>query len=703
MQKTALFAGTAEGRELAQILTQSKGEVHVCVTTKYGASLIPHAENIHIHTGRMEEEDMEIFLKEKGITLCLDATHPYADKVTENIRRACEKLHIERMRILRREENAAKEADCVFVASVEEAVAYLEHTKGNVLVTTGSKELKKYTALTDYKNRIFARVLSTADVAAACKEIGFEGKNLICMQGPFSEELNYAMLKQLNGAYLVTKSSGTAGGFEEKCEAAHRAGAKLVIIGRPREKEQGVSLDEAVLILKKRLGISGCQWEKDVFYPAKRQVYLIGAGVGDPKLMTAEARECLDRCDCIIGAKRILDICGKRDDRIFYESYRGEEIAAFLEEQKQLHRIGLVFSGDMGFYSAARRIEPYLKNFQIFRIPGIASPVYFLDRLGIPWEDVKLTSCHGKEICMTSFLQRYKRVCVLLGKEDDVARICGELLYAGMDHVRVTVGERLSYGDERISKGNVQELAYANFDPLSVALFENEKIIENKAPWEMGSDCSETAFLEKAEKSLSKGGICPGISDEQFIRGRVPMTKEEIRILSLAKLHMKPDMVLYDIGAGTGSISIEAALQCPGSRIYAVEKNPEGIGLLKDNMEKFHVSGIIPIEGSAPEILEGLESPTHVFIGGSGNRLLEIVKGVRSKNPKARFVVNGVTLETMGAMEKIRREFPQYENMEIVQVSISKGKKVGEHTMMLGQNPIYICSFGGEQIDRSSW
>lgn len=694
MQKTALFAGTAEGRKLAQVLAQSKGEVHVCVTTEYGASLIPHAENIHIHTGRMEEEDMEIFLKEKDIELCLDATHPYADQVTENIQRACEKLQIERMRILRREENAVKSTDCVFVASVEEAVAYLEHTKGNVLVTTGSKELKKYTALTDYKNRIFARVLSTAEVAAACKEIGFEGKNLICMQGPFSEELNYAMLKQINAAYLVTKSSGAAGGFEEKCEAAIRANARLMIIGRPKEKEQGISLEDAVLKLKKRLGITADEYlrrEKCTAYPKKREAYLIGAGVGNPKLMTAEARECLKQCDCIIGAKRVLDICERKENQVFYESYQGEEIAAFLKEQKQLQRIGLVFSGDMGVYSAARRIEPYLKDFTVFRIPGIASPVYFLDRLGIPWEDVKLTSCHGKEICMASLLKRHKRVCALLGKENDVARICEELLDAGMDHVRIIVGERLSYDDERISEGNVRELANANFDSLSVALFENDKISEDKVHPETGN-----VFWKKKDKSAGGAGMYPGISDEQFIRGKVPMTKAEIRILSLAKLHMKPDMVLYDIGAGTGSISIEAALQCPESRIYAVEKNPEGIGLLKENMEKFHVSRIIPIEGNAPEILEELESPTHVFIGGSGNRLREIIEAVRSKNPKARFVINGVTLETVGAMERISRDFPEYENMEIVQVGISKGKKMGEHTMMLGQNPVYICSFGGE-------
>jgi len=532
------------------------------------------------------------------------------------------------------------------------------------LVTTGSKELKKYTALTDYKNRVYARVLSTAEVAAACKEIGFEGKNLICMQGPFSEELNYAMLKQLNAAYLVTKCSGAAGGFEEKCEAALRAGAKLIMIGRPEKEEQGISLKEAVLMLKERLGI--------VENPVKREAYLIGAGVGDPKLLTARARECLDQCDCIIGAKRVLDICGKRENQVFYESYQGEEIAAFLKEQKHLQKIGLVFSGDMGFYSAARRMEPYLKDFDIFRIPGIASPVYFLDKLGISWEDVKFTSCHGKEISMASLMRNHKRVCALLGKENDVADICRELLDAGMGHIRVTVGERLSYDDERITKGTALELAKANFDPLSVALFEHE------------------------DESVHEERIFPGIPDEQFIRGSVPMTKEEIRILSLAKLHMKPDMVLYDIGAGTGSISIEAALQCPTARIYAVEKNPEGIELIKENVKKFHVSGIVPVEGSAPEILEKLEPPTHVFVGGSGNRLMEILEAVRSKNPKARFVINGVTLETVGTIERILREFPEYENAQIIQVGISKGKKMGGHRMMLSQNPVYICSFGGE-------
>lgn len=697
MAGIGLFGGTVEGRALAELFAGSGVDVHVCVTTEYGASLIPQAENLHVCVGRMNREEIEAFLAERDISLCLDATHPYAAEVTKNIAEACAGLRVERMRILRKEDGREMG---IHVESVEEAVAYLERTEGNILITTGSKELKKYTALTDYKKRCFARVLSTAEVAASCRDMGFEGSNLICMQGPFSEELNYAMLKQINASWLVTKSSGPAGGFEEKCQAAVRAGVGIIIIGRPLEEKvsengnatesvkrdatetvaaPGVTLDleEAEAFLCKRFGLLGKTAKNGSGIPddgmegqKKREIFFIGAGVGNPLMMTVQAKECLKKCDAVIGAKRILDICPKGEDQMIYESYKGEEIAAFLKNHPEIKKAAVVFSGDIGFYSAAHHMENDLKDFVIHRISGIASPIYFLDKLGIAWEDVKFASCHGKQVSLPALLKDYDKVCVLLGKPEDVSNICKELIQAGMEQVRIKVGERLSYAEERIVEGTAKELAEAKFDPLAVALFEN--------------------------LSLNDERRFPGIPDESFIRGKVPMTKEEIRILSLSKLKMKKDMVLYDIGAGTGSISVEAALQFGESRIYAIEKNPEGIGLIRDNIKRFKVTNIGIVEGEAPKALKELEPPTHVFIGGSGSRMFDIIKEVRAKNPKARFVVNSITLETMAVMEQIIRQYPEYDNMEILQVGIAKGKKVGEHHMMMGQNPIYIFSFGGE-------
>ncbi len=186
-----------------------------------------------------------------------------------------------------------------------------------------------------------------------------------------------------------------------------------------------------------------------------------------------------------------------------------------------------------------------------------------------------------------------------------------------------------------------------------------------------------------------------GIKDTEFIRGNVPMTKEEIRILSVAKLQLEEDSIVYDIGAGTGSVSIVAALQCVKGTIYAIERNSEGVELIHANKEKFGVTNLQLVEGTAPDCLETLPAPTHVFIGGSGGKLIDIIRTVREKNPKARFVLNAVTLETLGEIQKIREAFPEYEDIEVIQVGVSKSRKLGEYHLMTAENPVYIITLKG--------
>lgn len=186
-----------------------------------------------------------------------------------------------------------------------------------------------------------------------------------------------------------------------------------------------------------------------------------------------------------------------------------------------------------------------------------------------------------------------------------------------------------------------------------------------------------------------------GIPDSEFICGKVPMTKEEIRILSVVKLRLDEDSVVYDIGAGTGSVSVEMAGLCENGTVYAIEKNPEGVSLIDANRKKFNVKNIEIIKNVAPECLENLPVPTHVFIGGSGGHLIEIIRKVKEKNSKVRVVLNAVTLETMAQLQEIKVQFPEYGDMEIIQVGVSRSKALGQHHLMCAENPVYIVSFGG--------
>jgi precorrin-6Y C5,15-methyltransferase (decarboxylating) len=466
--KYVIFGGTTEGRLLAEHCASCRVTAHISVATEYGASLLPAADNIHIHHGRMDEKEMESFLLDINPDVCVDATHPYAVEVTKNIKSACQNTGIRYMRV-QRQNNAGAVTDTEnesnlsvsYAADIGKAAEFLSGTKGNIFITTGSKELEKYTVIPDYRARCFARVLPSAAVLENCEKLGFESKNIMAMQGPFSEELNRAMLRQCNASYMVTKQSGTQGGYQEKCEAALRERVNLVIVGKPREDEKGYSLEETIKIL-------------DI--SCNKKIYLIGMGTGDPALCTRKSKECLESVDVIIGAKRILEICDGLGRNIkakpHITEYKPDKVAELISTHAQYKRIAIAFSGDIGYYSGAEKMAQYLKKAEpdadIERISGISSPLYFLDRIGVGWGDVKLSSRHGQDCDVVKLLREYGKVCVLLGKPEDVSEICSELIGAGYTDTQLCVGERLSYPDERILWGCPEEFEKIKFDALSV-------------------------------------------------------------------------------------------------------------------------------------------------------------------------------------------------------------------------------------------
>lgn len=244
MKHILLFAGTTEGRILAEYLNTLKIATHACVATEYGEQLLLNLEYVETTSTRLTADDMIALINRETYSVVIDATHPYATIVSTNIQAACQATNTTYYRVIRESsELLINSKHTVFVDSVEEAVTYLKKTSGNIFVTTGSKELYAYTQLPDFENRVYARTLSSPNVVKECYELGIQGKHLLCMQGPFSLELNYAMLLHTDAKYLVTKESGLPGGFAEKIDAAKQAGVTCIIIGRPKDVK-GYTLDE---------------------------------------------------------------------------------------------------------------------------------------------------------------------------------------------------------------------------------------------------------------------------------------------------------------------------------------------------------------------------------------------------------------------------------------------------------------------------
>ncbi len=350
--RVLIFAGTTEGRKLSEYLVRHAVRVHVCVATEYGGSLLPAGKSITVSSDRMTAAQMERFIEEFEPNYVVDATHPYADEVTYNIQKACGACKKKYLRLIR--ESSAADG-CIYVDNVEEAVSFLNSTKGNILAATGSKELQAYTKLEDYKNRLYARVLSVADVIEKCRQLDVRGRHLICMQGPFSVELNMAMLKEYQIEWFVTKESGKEGGFPEKCEAARRVKTKLLVIGRPGKQEDGYTLGEMCRLLKTELLLSGSDDTR------RRKVTLVGIGTGSRSYLTIRAEKICRQAELIIGAERIAKAAALSGQDVYFE-YRTAEIARYIEDHPEYRDIAVVFSGDVGFYSGAKKLSALLRG-----------------------------------------------------------------------------------------------------------------------------------------------------------------------------------------------------------------------------------------------------------------------------------------------------------------------------------------------------
>ena len=232
-----IFGGTVEGRELSQRLAADGADVTVCVASEYGTALQEKGAGISVRTGTLTMEEKQELLQDA--VLCIDATHPYAAHITESVKEACALAQVRRIRLIRARSDTQ---GAVVVRDAEEAADWLQHREGNILLTTGVKELQAFGKINS--SRLFPRILPLKSGLEACEKLGIPPKNIIAMQGPFSEESNEAMIRQLDIAFLVTKDGGKRGGFPEKVEAAKRTGICMIVIGR--DEEEGLSLAETL-------------------------------------------------------------------------------------------------------------------------------------------------------------------------------------------------------------------------------------------------------------------------------------------------------------------------------------------------------------------------------------------------------------------------------------------------------------------------
>jgi precorrin-6Y C5,15-methyltransferase (decarboxylating) len=662
--KVLLFGGTTEGRILSDYLREYDIPHEVSVATEYGGEILRENGEDNLLVGRKSASEIEKVITEGAFTIVVDATHPFATAVSAELRGACEATGVQYLRLKR---DTGKELSgqegIIYVDTLKEAIKELSDTEGNILLLTGSKDLQEIADSFPDKTRLFVRVLPNTDSIVKCEMAGLSGKQIIAMQGPFSRQMNVATIKELHATAILTKESGRTGGLDDKLQAAQDCGVKAVVLKNPENKSdacEGHSIKDILKILSENTG-------KEI--KIKKEITLAGMGPGGEKYFTRELIKELEIADVIFGAQAVLkNIEGINIPKI--PEYKGEEINKYLEKNSEINHPLVLFSGDISLCSGAKGAFEYFSKlgYQVKKIPGISSVTIFAERLGLSLENVSVVSAHGRSCNVTWHMENSKELIILPSNPEHAGEICREALEIA-DSVKA--GCDLGTIDEQILD--------ISADSGAIDLIRGKSLI----------------YISN-NRAASKPFV-RGLSDDEIIRGKTPMTKEEIRALSVRKLALGRNAVFYDIGAGTGSISLEAALLAPEIKVYAIEKDDEAVALLQQNKDKFKAVNMEIIHGKAPQALD-LPAPSHVFIGGSSGNMKDILDTVFAKNKDARIVINAVTAETFAEVMDCTKAYPDIEP-DIVQIFASRYRKVGKYHLADALNPVYIITLQRGAVD----
>lgn len=701
MRNVLIFAGTTEGRELVEAFDRSGLFCHVCVATEYGSQVLKTSKNITVHTGRLDEDAMKKLIIENDISIIIDATHPYATVVSLTIRKCVEDLlskeadckskhKIEYIRLVREGDSVKEDVldsdnKVYFYDNVSECAQKLSKLSGKILLTTGSKELGEFTKISSLKERLVVRVIPGVESLDLCYKAGLEGNQIIAMQGPFSTMMNETIIRDYNIEHLVSKESGAAGGVDSKLLAARNLDISFHMVKRPSEIKNNSFLDsnvkyvysyeEAIDYLETILKVS--------FNKGKVNIILAGIGPGSISTMTSEVIKAIREADIIFGANRMLNAIDSQFEESRakkYPFYLTEDILPVLEEESLRRRKNtkavILFSGDTGFYSGSRKLYDALTvsdAYEVNILPGISCVSMLSARFRVDWTDSSIISLHGvpKEQWIPRLIDsvKYNEKTFFLTSGVNDINLIGELLEkidSISGKVRIILGYQMSYPDEKIIELTLKECREQKEDGLYTGL-----IISN---------------------SVNNRYLVPVLKDDYFEREKIPMTKEEVRKLSVCKLKIKEKDIIYDIGAGSGSISVQLGVLASNIFVYAFECNPDAVELSRKNVNRAGLHNVKIVEGIAPDTFLDLPAANAAFIGGSRGNLRCILNRLYEINPYMRVVINAVSLETICETKKILEEL-KISDLEITEVSITSTREVGEYHMLNSNNPVFIFSF----------
>lgn len=407
-----------------------------------------------------------------------------------------------------------------------------------------------------------------------------------------------------------------------------------------------------------------------------KNIDIIGIGVNGDSCITMESVNLIKNANYIIGAKRMVESILSLNDKVEHNYEILPDKIINLINTTNHQSIVVVMSGDTGFHSGATKLYQLLTennistNSTIKIHAGVSSIQYMASKINRPWQDVFLTSAHGIDCNFTGHVLA-NRECFFLVGGKITANTLVNSLSENFDNLTIYIGENLGYPDEKVT------------------------MIENLDS-NLDVEISSLAVVWVVRPEYYIDNYHGMISDDDFIRGKVPITKSPIRNHAVSLIgRNQANLVIYDVGAGTGSIAIELALSNPNSTIYAFEINPEAIDLINQNIKKFQAYNIILITGNAPDSFKDIPAPDKVFIGGTKGNMLEIFDSILSKNPKCFITLSAIAIETFSTAVEIFQQ-KNIPNFNVTQLAVSNTKSVGKYNMLIAQNPTFLLYGGGQ-------
>lgn len=395
------------------------------------------------------------------------------------------------------------------------------------------------------------------------------------------------------------------------------------------------------------------------------KITICGIGPGNKKLVLPAVLDAVAGCDVLLGGKRHLEEFAQPGQRTVTLTGHEAELREVIQTLRA-ESITVLVSGDTGFHSLLRTFKRLFPNVDVRVIPGISSYQYFFAQLQMSYEGAFIGSLHGTSVRFTDKVRHHALSFLLTDRHQNWKYVAQQLVAEGLGNCMMHVGNRLSYADECIVSAPAEEMVQQEhaFD-LCAVIVENPDV--------------------EAYRQISYG-----LPDETFVRGKVPMTKEEVRAVVLSKLSLRSHDHLVDVGAGTGSVALEAARLLSDGRVTALERNEEGVKLIYQNALQLGINNLEIQQGKAASLLPACRDVTRVFIGGSGGELAEIVQWTAEKTaPDTVVVITAVTLNTLEEGRRLLQS-DKFSSPEVVQVAVTRVEKVGNSDMLRAQSPVWI-------------